>query len=45
MILREHYGLAATISAGCLALMVDEQRANVVVYTRDEEGNFVNDRR
>lgn len=43
-ILRKHYGLAATISAGCLALMVDEERANVVVYGRDEEGEFVNDR-
>lgn len=43
MILRKHYGLAATISAGCLALMVDELRANVVVYGRDEEGEFVND--
>ena len=43
MILREHYHLAATISAGCMALMVDEQKANVVVYGREEDGVFVND--
>lgn len=42
-ILREHYNRPATISAGCMALMVDEQRANVVVYGRDEDGVFVND--
>jgi hypothetical protein len=42
-ILREHHGLPATISAGCMALMVDEQLANVVVYGRDENGIFVND--
>lgn len=44
VILRERYGLPATISAGCMALMVDEQKANVVVYGRDEDGVFVNDR-
>lgn len=43
MILREHYAMPATISAGCLALMVDEHKANVVVYGRDEAGAFVND--
>ena len=37
-ILRKHHDLPATISAGCMALMVDEQRANVVVYGRDENG-------
>ena len=42
MILRKHYGLPATISAGCLALMVDEQKTNVVVYGRVEDGAFVN---
>lgn len=42
-ILRKHHDLPATISAGCMALMVDEQRANVVVYGRDENGVFVND--
>ena len=44
MILRDHYGLPATISAGCLAIMVDERKANVVVYGREEGGVFVNDR-
>ena len=44
MILREHYSLPATISAGCMALMVDEQKANVVVYGREENGAFVNDK-
>jgi hypothetical protein len=43
MILRDHYRLPATISAGCMALMVDEQSANVVVYGREEGGVFVND--
>lgn len=42
-ILREYYDLYATISAGCMALMVDEQRAKVAVYGRDENGFFVND--
>ena len=43
MILRKHYRLSATISAGCLALMVDEQNKNVMVYGREEDGAFVND--
>lgn len=43
MILREHYGRPATISAGCLALMVDEQKANVAVYGREAEDTFVSD--
>lgn len=43
MILRDCYSLPATISAGCMALMVDEQKANVVVYGRNEGGDFVND--
>lgn len=43
LILRDQYSLPATISAGCMALMVDEQKANVVVYGRDEGGVFVND--
>lgn len=42
-ILRDHYDLSATISAGCMALMVDERRANVVIYGREENGLFVND--
>jgi hypothetical protein len=44
LIMRDHYSLPATISAGCMALMVDEQKANVVVYERDEGGAFVNDK-
>lgn len=43
MILREHYGLPATISVGCMALMVNEKQARVAVYGRDENGVFVND--
>lgn len=41
-ILRTHHSLPATISAGCMALMVDEQQANVVVYGRNEGGILVN---
>lgn len=41
-ILRTHHNLPATISAGCTALMVDEERANVVVYGREEDGIFLN---
>lgn len=43
MILRDHYRLRATISAGCLALMVDEEKARVLVYGREENGAYVND--
>lgn len=43
LLLREHYKLRATISAGCMALMVDEAKANVVLYGRDEDGVFVSD--
>ena len=43
LLLREHYGLQATISSGCMGLMVDEKAANVVVYGREEGGNFVHD--
>ncbi|MCH8618132.1 DUF2026 family protein [Undibacterium sp. TS12] len=42
-ILREHYHLSATISVGSMALMVDEQQSNVVVYGRSENGYFVSD--
>ena len=42
MILREHYGLPATISAGCMALMLDEHKANVVIYGRVEDSVFLN---
>lgn len=44
IILREHYGLPATISAGCMALMLDEHKANVVVYGRVEDGVFSDDK-
>lgn len=43
MILQEHYKLPASISAGCMALMVDEKKSNVMVYGRNENGVFVND--
>lgn len=42
-ILRTHHDLPATISAGSLALMVNEQRANVVMYGRVESGALVKD--
>ena len=42
-ILRKHYGLPATFSAGTLALMVDEKKANVAVYGRQEDGEWVYD--
>jgi hypothetical protein len=44
MILRNHYRLPAMISVGCMALMVDEQNANVVVYGREEDGVFLSDK-
>lgn len=43
LILREHYKLPATLSVGSMALMVDETKANVVVYGRLEEGQWVYD--
>jgi len=43
LILREHYGLEATISSGCMALMVDEKATNVVVYGRQQDGEWVYD--
>lgn len=43
VILRDHYRLSATISAGCLALMVNEEKASVLVYGREENGVYVND--
>ena len=42
-ILQKHYGLPATLSVGALALMVDEKRANVVVFGRQENGEWVHD--
>lgn len=44
MILREYYGLPATISAGCMALKLDEHKANFVIYGRVEDGEFVDDK-
>jgi hypothetical protein len=43
LLLREHYKRSATFSAGCMALMVDEAKANVVLYGREESGVFVSD--
>lgn len=43
MLLREHYRLDATISVGGTALMVDEAKANVMVYGRMEGDELVND--
>jgi hypothetical protein len=43
LVLREHYRLEATLSVGSMALMVDEEKANVVVYGRDEDGEWVQD--
>lgn len=42
-ILRNHYGLPATFSVGTLALMVDEEKANVVVYERQVAEEWVCD--
>lgn len=42
-ILREHYNVPATISVGCMALRVDEQQPNVVIYGRNENGCFQSD--
>ena len=44
-ILREHYNLPATISAGKMAIMVDDDQAHVAVYGREENGTYVNDER
>jgi hypothetical protein len=45
MILREHYKLDASLSAGGVALMVvDEPKSQVIVYGRDREGLFVGEK-
>lgn len=44
LILREHYGLRATFSAGAMAMMVDEETARVAAYGRIEEARFVSDK-
>lgn len=43
LLLCEHYKMQATISTGCMALMVDEQKANVVVYGREVNGAWVSE--
>lgn len=43
LILRDHYGLEATLSVGSMALMVDEKKANVVVYGRKQNDGWVYD--
>lgn len=43
LILREHYQLRATLSVGGMALMVDEAKANVVVYGHEENGEWAHD--
>lgn len=43
LLLRNHYGLDATISAGSMALMVDEESALVVVYGRQVNGQWIYD--
>lgn len=43
VILQTHYNLPATIGVGCMALRVDEQRPNVVIYGHNENGYFVSD--
>jgi hypothetical protein len=43
LILREHYRLEATLSVGSMALMVDEEMGNVVVYGREKDGEWVQD--
>lgn len=43
LLVREHYKMSTTISAGCMTMMVDEVNAGVVPYGREEEGAFVSD--
>lgn len=43
LILREHYKLQATLSVGSMAMMVDENKANIVVYGRHEDGKWIYD--
>lgn len=42
-LLREHYKLPATVSAGCMALMVNEKNASVLTYGREMDGEWVAD--
>jgi hypothetical protein len=43
LILREHYKLQATLCVGSMALMVDEDKASVVVYGRKEGDEWIYD--
>lgn len=43
LILREHYKRNATLSAGSMALKVDEASSTVLVYGRQENGEWVYD--
>jgi hypothetical protein len=43
MILREHYRLKAMLGVGSMALMVDEAKANVVVYGCQKDGEWIYD--
>lgn len=43
LILREHYRLKATISVGSMALMVHEPSTTVLIYGREQDGEWVYD--
>lgn len=40
LLLRKHYKIQATISTGCMALMVDEKNAGVLVYGSEVDGEW-----
>lgn len=42
-LLRKHYDLPATFTAGTFAMMVDEKVGNVAVYGRPDAGGWVHD--
>lgn len=44
LILREHYKLKATLSVGGMALMVHEPTSTVLVYGREQDGEWVYDK-
>jgi len=43
LIMRDHYGMKATISGGGLALMVDAARKNVLVFARPDSSGWTAD--
>lgn len=43
LILREHYRLKATLSVGSMALMVHEPTSTVLIYGREQDGEWVYD--